>query len=324
MKIVAGLGAIEEYPAYVNAGADELFCGYVPAGWNEKYGMKMPLNRREVRYYNVQIGSMEDLKILRKMIDRYGAPVKIALNSLYYTREQYAEIAKIVRECLSIGYDSFIIADPVLLKYLKEQRIMYNVHISGEMSEYNTSFLGMLGKYFPKRVIFHRKCDISDMAECISFGKAMTQNPIEEYEAFILNELCHFTGAYCNSLHCDEMCHLCHVPYEVGGIAEKRQAARLCQDISYSGELLGESGCGLCALWKLQKAGITHLKVVGRGNYPDEMERDIRGLRKALQLLEDSTDEADFHEKIRNTLFPEGCSGKCYYILPNRIWMERN
>ena len=26
-----------------------------------------------------------------------------------------------------------------------------------------------------------------------------------EFEAFVLNEMCQFTGAFCNSLHCDEM-----------------------------------------------------------------------------------------------------------------------
>ena len=32
MKIVAGLGSIDEYIPYVKAGADEFFCGYVMDG----------------------------------------------------------------------------------------------------------------------------------------------------------------------------------------------------------------------------------------------------------------------------------------------------
>ena len=30
MKITAGLGSVDDYIRYVKAGADELFCGYVP------------------------------------------------------------------------------------------------------------------------------------------------------------------------------------------------------------------------------------------------------------------------------------------------------
>ena len=46
MKITAGLGSIDEYERFAQAGADEFFCGYVPFSWAEKYGTVMPLNRR--------------------------------------------------------------------------------------------------------------------------------------------------------------------------------------------------------------------------------------------------------------------------------------
>ena len=48
MKIVAGLGSVDEYIRYCEAGADEFFCGYVPYKWTKKYGTMMALNRREV------------------------------------------------------------------------------------------------------------------------------------------------------------------------------------------------------------------------------------------------------------------------------------
>ena len=53
MKIVAGLGSIDEYRRFADAGADEFFCGYVPYSWAKKYGTVLPLNRREVLCYNV-------------------------------------------------------------------------------------------------------------------------------------------------------------------------------------------------------------------------------------------------------------------------------
>lgn len=45
MKITAGLGSVDDYVRYVKAGADELFCGYVPFSWAEKYGTVMALNQ---------------------------------------------------------------------------------------------------------------------------------------------------------------------------------------------------------------------------------------------------------------------------------------
>ena len=100
MKIVAGLGSVDDYIDYVKAGADECFCGYVPPEWNEIYGTTRPLNRREVRNYQVQIGAWEELKILRSMVDCYGAPVQIAVNALYYSGEQYKRIAEMITSFL--------------------------------------------------------------------------------------------------------------------------------------------------------------------------------------------------------------------------------
>ena len=135
MKIVAGLGSIDEYIPYVKAGADEFFCGYVPYSWTEKYGTLLPLNRREVLCSNVQLGAFSELEILASMVKKYEKPVHLTFNSLYYIPEQYLEIANIILQCMSIGFQSFIIADPALLLYLRQQRIDCDIHLSGETAE---------------------------------------------------------------------------------------------------------------------------------------------------------------------------------------------
>ena len=43
------------------------------------------------------------------------------------------------------------------------------------------------------------------------------------------------------------------------------------------------------------------------------MERDIRNLRKALEILEQSDSEEEYQKKMKQTLFSKGCSGNCYY-----------
>lgn len=42
MKIVAGLGSIDEYERFIQAGADEFFAGYVPYDWSRAYGTVIP------------------------------------------------------------------------------------------------------------------------------------------------------------------------------------------------------------------------------------------------------------------------------------------
>lgn len=324
MKIVAGLGSIDEYETFVKAGADEFFCGYVPFSWAEKYGVIHPLNRREVLFYNVQIGSMSELQILKKMVDYYGKPVELTFNSIYYTGEQYPVIAEIITQCMAAGFENFIIADPALMLYLRQQKINCGIHLSGETAEVNRGMLEQMLPFGIRRVIFHRKNSLEDMQSCIKEADFP-----HEYEAFILNELCHFSGAFCNSLHCDELTHLCRVPYELGNLHKKEETDAAQKDVAETdriqgkegkglpldedGYLTGSTGCGLCALYRMKQVGITHLKLVGRGNYTDFMEKDIRQLRKALDILENSDSEAQYQKKMKASLFQDGCSQNCYY-----------
>ena len=339
MKITSGLGSIDDYPRYVRAGADELFCGYVPFSWSEKYGTVLPLNRREVLNYNVQIGSFSELEILANMVQKYQKPVHLAFNSLYYRPEQYEEITQIIQQCRSIGFDSYILADPALLVYLRKEKIDCEVHLSGDLGTVNSAMTEVFAKEYPKRIIFQRKNTISEMRAVIRHITAQKEAARKEwtypteFEAFALNELCQFSGAFCNSLHCDEMGYLCRVPYwkkpmslsesklekqeknhpgENISISEWDSASELMNPVSEDGYLCGTTGCGLCTLKQLSDAGITHLKLVGRGNYTDFMERDIRNLRRTLEILEDSSTEEEYIRAMKAELFPNGCSHMCY------------
>lgn len=339
MKITSGLGSIDDYPRYVRAGADELFCGYVPFSWSEKYGTVLPLNRREVLNYNVQIGSFSELEILANMVQKYQKPVHLAFNSLYYRQEQYEEITQIIQQCRSIGFDSYILADPALLVYLRKEKIDCEVHLSGDLGTVNSAMTEIFAKEYPKRIIFQRKNTISEMRAVIRHITAQKEAARKEwtypteFEAFALNELCQFSGAFCNSLHCDEMGYLCRVPYwkkpmsfsesklekqeknrpgENISISEWDSASELMNPVSEDGYLCGATGCGLCTLKQLSDAGITHLKLVGRGNYTDFMERDIRNLRRTLEILEDSSTEEEYIRAMKAELFPNGCSHMCY------------
>lgn len=339
MKITSGLGSIDDYPRYVRAGADELFCGYVPFSWSEKYGTVLPLNRREVLNYNVQIGSFSELEILANMVQKCQKPVHLAFNSLYYRPEQYEEIAQIIQQCRSIGFDSYILADPALLVYLRKEKIDCEVHLSGDLGTVNSAMTEVFAKEYPKRIIFQRKNTISEMRAVIRHITAQKEAARKEwtypteFEAFALNELCQFSGAFCNSLHCDEMGYLCRVPYwkkpmslsesklekqeknrpgENISISEWDSASELMNPVSEDGYLCGATGCGLCTLKQLSDTGITHLKLVGRGNYTDFMERDIRNLRRTLEILEDSSTEEEYIRAMKAELFPNGCSHMCY------------
>lgn len=308
MKIVAGLCGVDAYDASCDAGADELFCGYVPESWAARYGLALPLNRREVRYYNVQLGGHSELLILADKIARRGVPVTITLNSLHYIPEQYPIIGELVSQCITDGFRSFIVADPALLLWLHRQGLdrEARLHVSGELGEVNRGVVRLCRELGAQRIILHRKVTLNDMAALI------TREPGLEYEAFALNELCHFHGGLCHSLHCDELPHLCRIPCHLGGVVKPMPELPEAPEHPVT-DGLGATGCGLCALWRLRQIGVTHLKLVGRGNLPDALLRDIAALRQAIDLAETTLDEVTYIDQLRSALFPNGCGGHCYY-----------
>lgn len=299
MKLVVGMGTIDDYPALVKAGADELFCGYIPADWGNTFGRETAMNRREVLFPNVQIGSESELAILAQMQSHYQIPVTLTLNAPVYPEAAIPYLLNYIRRCITIGFDSFIIADENLLKAIKESGLDLKLHLSGEYGELNHLVLQELSTFTEiERVILPRQTTIDEMKQLISLSH------VKNHEAFFLNEKCHFTGAYCNSLHSDFFCHICQLPYKI----EDRHAMP-----SETSQAPNASGCAYCALWRLRDAGITHLKIVSRGNYTEETIKDVKRAKLALQFLEQATLEEEYISAMKKALFPEGCSRNCYY-----------
>ena len=302
MKITAGLGALENLPRLAAAGADEVFCGYVPISWLEKYGNFTPLNRREVLLQGLQIDSMSDLKLLRRMAEDCGVAVALTFNALYYLPEQLPPLCNLFEELKQIGLDRWILADPALLLHLKLRGVGGQIQLSGEAGCFSPDALAFFRRLNILRCIFPRKMTPEEMAACIATA------PELEYEAFVLNENCHFSGAHCLSLHCDELEALCRVPYRAVGPDCTAPYEPACA----AEDGFGASGCGLCALPRLRRAGVTRLKVVGRGSHIDWIERDVRMLRRALEMGDAAPEE------LRRELLHDHCSGACYYPAPGR------
>lgn len=296
MKITAGLGRLEDYSRLARAGADEMFAGFVPLSWLEKYGNITPLNRRESLMFPMQFSTMGEMRLLAAEIQDHGVPVCLAFNSTAYLPEQYPIIAALLNDLSALGFQDWILADPALMLHLKAQGLKGRIHLSGEAACFNPDAMAFFRGLGAQRFIFPRKISPEEMAVCIAAA------PDCEYEAFILNEKCHYSGAFCNSLHCDELEHICLVPYRAAGPDCPKQAPAFEE-----GGGLGASGCGICALPRLKAAGVTHLKVVGRGAQIEAMERDVRMLRRALECID--LPEAE----IRRAIFGGSCSGNCYY-----------
>lgn len=315
MRITAGIANTDQLLRYASAGADEVFCGYIPQSWSSGPCRNIPLNRREVHYCPVQIGGRNELRILRAVSSDLGIPVSLTFNAPFYPSDSLPEIAGIMEQCLEDGFDTFIVADPALMMLLEEKGLLpsLRLQISGEAGEINREALEFWRRFRPSRIIFHRKTGLSNIAALIRSDRLLHPEEPLEYEAFAMNENCHFNGAFCSGLHCDEFAHLCHLPWRLIPVSAGEPVPSVSSPDPSPVDgpsVAGHSGCGICSLPALRDAGIGVLKVVGRGADTEEMVRDIRTLRSAVRMTEEGVSSP---EAIRSSCFPDGCSGNCYY-----------
>ncbi len=296
IKIVAGLGCADDFDNYVKAGADEVFIGYSPYEWQKTHGFYSPINRRESIHVNVNIGSQTELESLAKKAKEKSIPVTVAFNSLSYRPNEYMDVLAAISNCLEVGINNVIVADMGLLYHLSSKHFFdkLRIHVSGEFGEMNTPLIEFLTEFCIKRIIYHRGIGIENMRRMIA------DFPELEHEAFLMNEKCHFTGAYCNSLHCDELVPMCRMPYMFGdyyGVENEKYA----------------EDCGLCSLKKLESAGVTHVKIVGRGASADTMIKSISLTKEAIRTEHNITNEDEYTFYVKNVLMKERCNHQCYY-----------
>ena len=330
MKLLSPLSNVEDYESLVEAGADEFYCGYMPYRWLSKRGVQGSLNRRE--YVGMaNTCTLSSMKILRRKIEDFHIPVKITLNSITYDPMDYPLILNIVQELLDIGFDTFIIADLGLLFYLKEQGVRCNCHISGEFPVLNSETIDFLTAFDIQRIIFPRKMSIVDITSCIQ----KFRDKVPEYEAFVLNESCLYIGAFCNTLHCDELVSFCFAPTRINKMhldhKEFKQEYRfLSLSNLYDNQILSgghekgeaysfaEHGCGVCFVKELEAAGITSLKIVGRGRSREFLLNDIQNMKAILALADtfDDHQRTAFQQQVKERFFHGRClksTHLCYY-----------
>lgn len=332
MKIVAPLSNIDCYESLVEAGGDEFFMGIVPYLWQKEFiNNCVPLNRREYILTACNNFSFDSFKILRRKIEKHKAEVKITFNSHYYNEGHYPIIMDVIKRLNDHGFNNLIIGDIALILYLKEHNVDCKIHLSGEHSIPNRYSLNYYKDLCISRLVFPRKTTLSEIKSIIE----NSTNGIKEYEAFVLNDICYFSGALCNSFHCEELQNFCSIVHatvknrtdsekfskEYNLINKKNQILKLM--LTKSSDTVkdrddlklnfGETGCGLCRIKELQDMGVTHLKVVGRGRHLDFLKKGISQLKEIIEFAKKENDNTVFTKTVKSQYLNNNCSKKCYY-----------
>jgi collagenase-like PrtC family protease len=337
LKITAPFREKEEVLPLLKAGADELYCGYLPFEWEKAYtDLEFEQKRKS--------GCFTSLKKIKDAVDlahRKNTPVYLALNGLY-VQKQYRLLLKVISQLDKVNLDGYIVADIGLLLALRGLGFNRQLHLSSLGTAFNSEAACFYRKLGVTRIVLERQVSLESMRVIAQ------KNPGIEFEAFILNHLCANINGFCAFTHHfgidtrqklvasygtkkqlieaatvydpDEFSvarsikDACSAKFSISTFdLKKRKVARNIKPI-FCRHLLDGVECGACALYDLTKTNIKALKIVGRQLGVKDRLVSVRFIRSALDILNANAgiSRQDFVARVK-ALYRQafGYNGRC-------------
>ena len=307
MKILAPLRSSEEVLPPLAEGAHEFYCGLTPPGWAETFGPAW-VHRRDPR--SAGVSGLEDL---RRIVDlARPRPVYATLNAPSYPAGAVPRLVDFGRLLLDeVGVAALIVAEWELLLALCEQGLGPRLHVSSLASCRNPGAAAFYRSLGVSRVILPRHMTLREIEE--------TAIPGLEWEVFALNDGCVFEEGICATTHAfGPFCMNDRLAARSGRLDRRYEfwkwTLNNCGCQTNRGYTLGP--CGLCALPRLARIGVTSLKVVGREASLARKAASVRLAAVALNHAERGAGPDDIRASVVSMRgAPELCENAhlCYY-----------
>ncbi len=161
MRLISPIDHVGEADALLRAGANELYGGYVPAIWQQRFGPLASINQRT--FAGAQIDCLEDLRQIVDCCQQQGAEFALTLNAPFYSEQQLPLLLDYVAEAVSAGVSSVILADLALLRLLSRQfpGLLYHASTLAHLS--NSAAIRFYQQQGIGRVILPRHLSLAEM-----------------------------------------------------------------------------------------------------------------------------------------------------------------
>jgi putative protease len=312
MRIVSPVDHLGEAEALLDAGADELYGGYVPAAWRERFSLLASINQRT--FDGAQLGSLEELSAVVARAHARGRTFSLTLNAPFYSDAQLPLLLDYVDETVAAGIDGIILADLGLLRLLRRRHPGLEYHASTLAHLMNSEAVAFYVQQGVSRVIFPRHLTVAEMAAVAG------RLPQVRFDAFMLVGKCPNTEGLCTFHHFSpDRIWPCEIPYRIEPLAPPA-SPELLQAMQRQGSWAvtdRRHGCGLCAIPHLLRMGIFGLKLVGRGAPAAQKVKNVQLVRDFLALAAEEPDAGSYRRRARaahRDRFGSPCSPNvCYY-----------
>ena len=166
IELLSPAGDLERLKITLLYGADAVYLG------GKSYGLRA----------NATNFTLEQLKEGCSFAHKLNKKVYLTLNIVFHN-EDMEDVEKYIKDVVSAGVDAFIVSDPFIIKYIKENYKDKEVHLSTQSSTTNYKAVEFFKNEGVDRVVLARELSINEIKEIIEKTKI-------DIEVFIHGAMC--------------------------------------------------------------------------------------------------------------------------------------
>jgi putative protease len=259
VELLAPAGDLERLKISLLYGADAVYIG------GQDYSLRANANNF----------SIEEIKEACEFAHKLKKKVYLTLNIVFHN-EDLKDVNKFIKEVVKAGIDAFIVSDPFIIKYIKDNYDV-EVHLSTQGSTTNKEAVKYWKSEGIDRVVLAREVSIKEIKE-------IYEDTGLDLEVFIHGAMCTFYSGRC-----------CLSNYFTNRDSNRGGCAQICRfafdidnnEISFT---MATKDLNMASLLdKLIESGVKSLKVEGRMRSPYYLATVISSYRRLIDAYYDGT-----------------------------------
>lgn len=321
IKVLAPLDCINDLEILYKNGANEVYCGYVPAYWIEAFNQsiggnldyyQVGINKRDVKVCNLE--TKEDLKYVIDFCEKHNMEVFLTVNAAFYPEIAYEILHQYLEEVCDIGVQNVIVSDNALMEYISTHFKQLKITVSCLSQIINSSAVKYYMRFSPRRVVFPRHITVTEM---INIAR---KYPDIEFEYFLFSDKCIYDDGFCRCHH--DLGTICLEPFNKeyyrinGGPMSENEIIELeLADYCFrkwsnkpraninEERTFFNLGCSACSLVDILSCpNINSIKIVGRGKKGEIKGKLISMACNVIHLAEREMDKNVIRSYMRECL----------------------
>ena len=277
VEIMSPVGSYESLSAAIAAGAGSVYFG---------------VGAMNMRSRSAANFSLEDLANIVRICKEHQVKSYLTVNTIIYNDEiqQMHELLDAAKAC---GVTAIIASDMAVIQYAREKGI--EIHLSTQCNVTNLEAVRYYAQ-FADVIVLGRECQLRQVADiCQAIGSQQIKGPkgeLVKIEIFVHGALCMAVSGRCY-LSLDNY----NSPANRGACLQPCRRAYEVRDVEDGLELQVDNPyifspkdlCTIGYLDKIVKAGVSVLKIEGRGRSPEYVKMVTECYHEALEAIYDQT-----------------------------------